>query len=105
MSTALLDIQQQIAELQSKASEIKKLEFDGALQEVVSKMTTYGITLKDIENSLGRVRKAVPTEAKSAPAKYRGPNGETWSGRGLTPRWLAALITQGAKKENFAISA
>ena len=26
------------------------------------------------------------------PAKYRGPDGETWSGRGLTPRWLAALM-------------
>ncbi len=24
-------------------------------------------------------------------AKYRGPNGEEWSGRGRTPNWLAAL--------------
>jgi DNA-binding protein H-NS len=31
---------------------------------------------------------------KVAP-KYRGPNGETWAGRGATPRWLAALVEEG----------
>ena len=28
-------------------------------------------------------------------AKYRGPNGEEWSGRGRTPNWLAALEAEG----------
>jgi DNA-binding protein H-NS len=23
--------------------------------------------------------------------KYKGPNGQTWSGRGLRPKWLTAL--------------
>ncbi len=32
-----------------------------------------------------------PLEGRKAPIKFRGPNGETWSGRGLAPRWLAAL--------------
>ena len=27
----------------------------------------------------------------TVPPKYRGPGGETWAGRGATPRWLAAL--------------
>ena len=39
-------------------------------------------------------------------AKYRGPNGETWSGRGLMQRWLVALVAlvaQGKTKEEFAI--
>jgi DNA-binding protein H-NS len=36
-------------------------------------------------------------------AKYQGPNGESWSGRGLTPRWLASLVAQGKTKEDFAI--
>jgi DNA-binding protein H-NS len=38
-------------------------------------------------------------------AKYRGPNGESWSGRGLTPRWLASLLAEGKTKEDFAIKA
>ena len=41
---------------------------------------------------------------KVAP-KYRNPAkpGETWSGRGLPPRWMAALIKKGKKKEDFLI--
>lgn len=41
---------------------------------------------------------------KVAP-KYRNPAkpSETWSGRGLPPRWMAALIKKGKKKEDFLI--
>jgi DNA-binding protein H-NS len=42
------------------------------------------------------------TGAKRA-AKYRGPNGEEWSGRGRMPNWLAALEAEGRKREEFLI--
>jgi hypothetical protein len=37
--------------------------------------------------------------------KYRNPDNpnETWAGRGLKPRWLAAAIKGGKKLEDFAI--
>ena len=37
--------------------------------------------------------------------KYRNPENpaETWAGRGLKPRWLAAAIKGGKKLEDFAI--
>ena len=38
------------------------------------------------------------------PPKYRGPEGETWAGRGATPRWLTALLKQGHSIEEFAIA-
>ena len=34
-------------------------------------------------------------------AKYRGPNGEAWSGRGRTPRWLQALEAEGRDRREF----
>jgi len=37
------------------------------------------------------------------PAKYRGPNGEAWSGRGKQPRWLAALVAEGRTPSEFLI--
>ena len=37
------------------------------------------------------------------PAKYRGPNGEVWSGRGKQPRWLAALVAEGRSPAEFLI--
>ena len=44
-----------------------------------------------------------PLKGKKALPKYRGPNGETWAGRGLTPIWLKALEKKGKKRENFLI--
>jgi DNA-binding protein H-NS len=100
----LIEIQNQIEKLQKQASEIKAQEFDKTVQDILAKMTAYGITLKDLDVVKGRVRKAAPAGSKSAAAKFKGPNGETWSGRGLTPRWLSALVAQGHSKEEFAIS-
>jgi DNA-binding protein H-NS len=39
--------------------------------------------------------------------KYRNPDNpaETWAGRGLTPRWLAAALKTGKKLEDFSIRA
>jgi DNA-binding protein H-NS len=37
-------------------------------------------------------------------AKYRHPGtGETWSGRGIVPKWMAAEIAQGKKRDDFLI--
>src|SRR5215213_7258121 len=45
------------------------------------------------------------TGAKRAVAvRYRGPNGEKWSGRGRTPRWLAALEAEGKDRKAFAVA-
>lgn len=110
----LIDIQSQIEKLQKQANDIKAKEFAKTIKEIVALMQAYGITLKDLQTAGSRREKAKasakPKPArnrviKSAPvaAKYSGPNGETWSGRGLTPRWLSALLSQGRQKEDFVI--
>ena len=118
----LIDIQSQIEKLQKQASDIRSREFDKTVQDIVAKMQAFGITLKDIQAASGRSAKASKARAKGKVAakasadksrksgstgtvapKYRGPNGEVWSGRGLTPKWLAALIADGKQKEQFAI--
>ena len=119
--TSLIDIQSQIEALQKQAQEIKANEFQNTLQEVVSKMQAFGITIKDllaVNPALGsgvdrsksrstglKVAKVGRKSLNPVAAKYRGPNGESWSGRGLTPRWLTALIDQGQTKESFAVDA
>ena len=40
---------------------------------------------------------------KIAP-KYRGPDGASWSGRGLKPRWLTRELKAGKKLEDFLIA-
>lgn len=35
--------------------------------------------------------------------QYKGPNGELWSGRGRSPRWLAEAEAAGRSKNDFRI--
>jgi len=98
--SSLIEIQNQIALLQKQAEEIRTDEMGQALQDILTKMDIYGITIDDVDRAKGRVRKS----SNPAPIKYRGPNGEAWSGRGLTPKWLVALIAQGQTKESFFIT-
>lgn len=103
--TTLLDIQAQIAQLQKQAEEIKTNDFKKNLNAILSLMASTGITVKDIEGSSPKIKKTGSTEStKQAPVKYRGINGETWSGRGLQPRWLKDLIAQGKLKEEFSVA-
>lgn len=117
----LIDIQSQIEKLQKQASEIKAKEFHSTVQDILAKMQAFGITIKDLQGAkpikagkAGRGNKAATAKKSvkvskqagvAVAAKYRGPNGETWSGRGLTPKWLAALVAQGQSKESFAVNA
>lgn len=48
-------------------------------------------------------KKVSPLTGTKAKVKYRGPNGETWAGRGQKPRWLAACLKQGRTLEEFAV--
>ena len=116
---SLVDIQNQIVKLQKQASEIKGREFDKTIQDILLKMQAFGITIKDLQKTSSAGRKGKGKSAALVPgktagakkkksgavvaAKFRGPNGESWSGRGLTPRWLASLIAQGQSKDDFAI--
>jgi DNA-binding protein H-NS len=115
----LIDIQSQIEKLQKQASDIKAKEFHATVQDILAKMQAFGITVRDLQSAKpvkagkggrgkGKIVVAKTTKpAKKAgvavAAKYRGPSGESWSGRGLTPRWLAGLLAQGRTKEEFAI--
>ena len=120
MAKELLSIQSQIENLQKKAAEIKSREFAKTVQEIQETMAAFGITIKDLQapakkrqgRAAGKANTsaAKPKKAKSGlsgssvAAKYRGPNGETWSGRGLMPKWLRAAVDAGQAKESFLIA-
>ena len=117
----LIEIQSQIEKLQKQAAEIKAREFGKTVQDILGKMQAFGITLKDLQPGKARAAKGKAKTIKAAKgsavdkpagaakkvaapvaAKYFGPNGEGWSGRGLTPRWLRVLLVDGKSKEDFA---
>lgn len=40
-------------------------------------------------------------KANGCTGLYRGPYGETWTGRGLMPKWLSVYVREGTDKQAF----
>jgi DNA-binding protein H-NS len=72
-------------------------------------MAEFGLTAADIAGRTPTARSAAapgPKAGGKVAPKYRnGATGETWTGRGLQPKWLKAALASGAKLEDFTISA
>lgn len=62
------------------------------------------LMMKQLCTELGIVARDLFEPVKLDPV-FRGPNGETWTNKGLVPRWLAALEAAGHSRESFRIKA
>ncbi len=98
----LIEIQAKIAELEAQAAEIKSRELNEKISMIKETMVAYGITVEQLQNKPAKVASA--KSANPAQPKYTGPNGESWSGRGLMPKWMSALVAEGHTKEEYLIN-
>lgn len=88
--------------IMAQAEEVRKQELVGVVADIKAKMKEFGITAQDLADAPQR-RAAGKSKAK-APAKYRNPNGETWSGGpGRKPEWVRAVLASGQSIEDFRI--
>src|SRR5687768_5142628 len=104
--TSLAQIKKQIEELQQKAAEIEATEKQAVINEILQKVVDYAITPED----LGLVSRSSKSKAKSkssaspAPPKYKGPDGQLWSGgRGRKPQWVKEILEAGGDIEKYRI--
>jgi DNA-binding protein H-NS len=105
MAATYLELMAKAEKLLEEAEELRVKELDGVIADIKEKIQTYGLTAQDLGLAgAARRRKAAPAAAKKTPARYRGPNGETWAGgRGRKPRWVTEALAKGKKLEDFAI--
>ncbi|MEO5845909.1 MAG: H-NS histone family protein [Caldimonas sp.] len=91
--------------LEKQIEQTRKQERGDAVIKVRALMAEYGLTVADLGTRApaGKAKKTKSTGNKVA-AKYRNSStGESWSGRGLQPRWLKAALASGRKLGDFAI--
>jgi len=92
------ELKAQAEALLQQAETARRAEIAAVVAEIQARMKEYGITLAD----LGGAKKIKSRGAVAA--KYRNPaTGETWSGRGRAPRWLADELAKGRAKDAFLI--
>lgn len=91
----------QKADLERKIEAAQKQARTEAVAKVRALMTEYGLSVADL-NAKGPARKTAG--GNKVAAKYRNSaTGETWSGRGLQPKWLKAALASGRKIEDFTL--
>jgi DNA-binding protein H-NS len=77
------------------------------LEEFRLKAGRLGVSLEDLVRGAipegGRAPRSRSDAGKKIAAKYRGPKGEEWTGRGRVPNWLAMLEAEGRDREEFRI--
>jgi len=109
----LLKLQRQIAEMQKQADQLQKNNRSAVLAQLREQMAAYGITAEELSRPAPKPRRAPskPTAGTSQgkkaatglATKYRGPEGQQWSGRGPAPRWLSDLLVGGKTREDFLV--
>jgi DNA-binding protein H-NS len=91
---ALCKLRDEIAALLNSRAEDLRRELNLLTGDAVA----HGIGVNGAAN-------ASKTQRKKIAPKYRGPDGETWCGRGIMPRWLTSQVKEGKKREDFLIAA
>ena len=107
------ELEKQAADLARQIEQAHREERSGVIAQIKTLMAEHGVTLADLGGS-GRAKAAKPAKAGAGrssglagtkvPPKYRNKaTGETWSGRGLQPRWLKAALASGGKLSDFEL--
>ena len=103
---------------QRKKSLAKRKPIAAVRKKIVSLAKAEGYTVDELFGTARMVREKAGVPAKKSPGKkssqkgtkvepkYRNPADatQTWAGRGMPPKWLAAELARGRKLEDFAIA-
>lgn len=96
---SLKELLAQRAALDEQIAQTKDRERSDAINKVKALMSEYGLTLADLS-----MRQTKAVKVSKVAVKFRNKaTGETWSGRGLQPKWLKAAIAGGAKLDDFSV--
>lgn len=100
-------LEKQAADLEKQLQDARRAERSGVIAQIKSLLAEHGLTVADLGLKPGKQASttgAAPTAGRKVAPKYRNQaTGETWTGRGLQPKWVQAAVATGKKLEDFAI--
>lgn len=98
----LQDLLAQKEAIEKEIENTKKHHRAEAIAKVRTLMAEYGLTAADLAGKAGA--KSASGKTGKVAIKYRNAaTGDTWSGRGLQPKWLKAALAAGRKIGDFTV--
>ena len=102
--TTYAELKAQADALNAQAEIARKQEIAEVVQRIKADMKEYGITVLDIGGHVITGKSKAAKTKSTAPAKYRGPNGELWAGGlGRRPEWVRNVLAGGGTLDAYAI--
>lgn len=99
-----LELKEQAQKLLAEAERMREQEIADAISDIKEKIRLYGLTVQELGLAPWGPGRAAKAKGAPTAAKYRGPNGETWSGgRGRKPGWVTKALKDGKNLEDFAV--
>lgn len=99
----LQELLDQKAALDKQIEATRRQERSDAISQVKALMEQHGLSLADL-GTKSVVKSSSARKGSKVAAKYRNSaTGETWSGRGLQPKWLKAALSSGRVLGDFAV--
>lgn len=94
----------------AEAKRLEKLEDakTAVIERARAEIEQLGLSFESVfpkvaQSPAGSSRRTRRDAGEPVPVKFRGPSGETWSGRGRMPKWLQALEAEGKSRADFAV--
>ena len=87
-----------IAEAQTHLEALRRSKHKEVIAQIKELAASIGVTVE--------IHEASNATSAKIPAKFRNPDNhsQTWTGRGLAPKWLKALIAAGRDKNDFLVN-
>ena len=101
------ELAKQAAEIEKLLDEARRAERATVIAQIKTLLSENGLTVADLGIKPGAKSTTTGTSStagrKVAPKYRNNETGESWTGRGLQPKWIQAAIASGKKLEDFAI--
>lgn len=99
-------LEKEAADLEKQLQDARRAERAAVITQIKSLLAEHGLTVADLglKTASGKAPGTSANAGRKVAPKYRNSaTGETWTGRGLQPKWVQAAIASGKKLEDFAI--
>ena len=93
----------QRALLDNQIEDARQVEVAHAIAQTKQLIAEHDLTAADLGFKGAGFAAAAKARTPVA-AKYRGPDGQTWSGRGKPPNWLKGLVAGGRDRNEFLVA-
>ena len=100
----LKDLLAQKADLEKRIETAQKQARGEAIAKVKAMMAEYGLSVADLDAKEPARKNVTKAKGRKVAVKYRdAATGDSWTGRGLQPKWLKSALAAGRKLDEFRV--